>query len=169
MLLAAVPARCYARGTSLGKATRQNNASGGYARHTGGTVSSHQRTLLFIENDPDHQMLVRMSLGQHDRYRVLYANDGAEGVAKAREEQPDVILLDVMMPKLDGLAVMERLHADRTTRAIPVIFLSAKALPEDIKAGMDRGACGYLTKPFDALHLEERLDEILDAAGRQLT
>jgi CheY-like chemotaxis protein len=112
-------------------------------------------------------MLVRMSLGQHDRYRVLYANDGAEGVARAREEQPDVILLDVMMPKLDGLAVMERLHADRTTRAIPVMFLSAKALSEDIKAGMDRGACGYLTKPFDALHLEERLDEILAAAGRQ--
>ncbi|MBT3267432.1 response regulator [Candidatus Poribacteria bacterium] len=127
-------------------------------------MPSHQRTLLFIEDDPDHQMLVRMSLAQHDRYRVLYANDGAEGFTKAREERPDVILLDVMMPKLDGLAVLERLQGDQSTRAIPVIFLSAKALPEDIKAGMDRGACGYLTKPFDALHLEERLDEILAAA-----
>jgi CheY-like chemotaxis protein len=128
-------------------------------------VDTQQRTLLFIEDDPDHQLLVRMSLSQHDHYGVLYASDGAEGVAMARSERPDIILLDIMMPKMDGLDVLDRLQSDPATRSIPVVILSAKALPEDVQAGLSRGARAYLTKPFDALHLEERLDDVLGAAS----
>ncbi len=124
-----------------------------------------QRTLLFIEDDPDHQLLVRMSLSQHDHYRVVYAENGEEGVAKARDEGPDIILLDIMMPRMDGLDVLDILQRDPSTRAIPVVILSAKALPEDVEEGLSRGARAYLTKPFDALRLQERLNEVLGEAA----
>ncbi len=124
-------------------------------------MDTHQRTLLFIEDDPDHQLLVRMALSQHDHYRVVYAETGPSGVKVARSEQPDIILLDIMMPKMDGLDVLGILQSEESTKGIPVVILSAKALPEDIEAGMSRGASAYLTKPFDALTLEKRLDEVL--------
>ena len=124
-------------------------------------MAREPRTLLFIEDDPDHQLLVRLSLAPHDHYTVVYAVDGALGVAKARQLMPDIILLDIMMPKLDGFGVLELLRQDGATRDIPVVLLSAKALPEDVQAGLDRGASAYLTKPFDVLRLEERLAEIL--------
>ena len=125
-------------------------------------MAREHRTLLFIEDDPDHQMLVRLSLGQHNHYTVVYADDGAKGVAKAVEIQPDIILLDIMMPELDGLSVLEKLREHPSTRDIPAVVLSAKALPEDIQAGLARGARAYFVKPFDVLRLEERLDAILD-------
>ncbi|MEO2004851.1 MAG: response regulator [Candidatus Poribacteria bacterium] len=120
-------------------------------------MAREHRTLLFIEDDPDHQMLVRLSLAQHNHYTVVYADDGAKGVAKALELQPDI-----MMPELDGLSVLEKLREHPSTRDIPAVVLSAKALPEDIQAGLDRGARAYFVKPFDVLRLEERLDDILD-------
>lgn len=79
----------------------------------------------------------------------------------AREAQPDIILLDTMTPKLDGLTVPDMLQDDPSMRRIPVVILSAKALQEDVQTGLGRGARAYLTQPFDALHLEGRLDGVV--------
>jgi CheY-like chemotaxis protein len=90
-------------------------------------------------------------------YEVLSAADGAEGLDQARSGQPDVIILDVMMPKMNGLEVLAALKADGATDAIPVILLSAKAQAGDVQAGLDRGANAYVTKPFDPLDLLDRV------------
>jgi DNA-binding response OmpR family regulator len=93
---------------------------------------------------------------------VLLADDGEAGLAMARAEHPDAMLLDVMMPKLDGLAVATALKGDAATKGIPIILLSAKAQATDIGDGMATGADAYITKPFDPLDLLERVTALID-------
>jgi CheY-like chemotaxis protein len=84
----------------------------------------------------------------------------------ARAERPDVILMDIMMPELDGLSVMARIQQDAELRGIPVVFLTARALHSDIERGMAAGARDYVTKPFDALGLARRLANILNGTSQ---
>jgi DNA-binding response OmpR family regulator len=85
-----------------------------------------------------------------------------EGLARAGTDGPDLILLDVMMPKMDGVAVVRQLKSDEVTKDIPVILLSAKAQSTDISSGLDAGADDYVTKPFDPLEL---LDKVVALIG----
>ena len=93
-------------------------------------------------------------------YTVLSASDGEEGLAKARESMPDVIVLDVMMPKMDGLQVAGELRGDTATSGIPILLVSAKAQAGDIQAGREV-ANDYVTKPFDPLDLLERVAKLI--------
>jgi two-component system phosphate regulon response regulator PhoB len=115
---------------------------------------------LLAEDEPDIQLVARMSLRRAD-FDVSVANDGLEAVAKAAELQPAVVLLDWMMPNMDGLEACKRLKADPATAGIPVIFLTAKSQETEIKQGLALGAVGYITKPFDALTLSTRVRELL--------
>jgi CheY-like chemotaxis protein len=115
---------------------------------------------LLAEDEPDIQLVARMSLRRAD-FEVSVANDGYEAVAKAAELQPSVVLLDWMMPNMDGLEACKRLKADPATAGIPVIFLTAKSQEAEIKQGLALGAVGYITKPFDALTLGTRVRELL--------
>jgi two-component system alkaline phosphatase synthesis response regulator PhoP len=98
-------------------------------------------------------------------YEVLTALDGEQALEKARSEQPDLIVLDIMMPKLDGYETCKMLKADDRTRHIPVILLSAKGRHSDQKVGFEVGADDYITKPFSPRKLVERINTLLGQMG----
>lgn len=129
-------------------------------------MAKQRQKVLYMDDDPDHQTLVRTALSHYAGYQVVCAANGVEGLAMARAERPDVILMDIMMPELDGLSVMARIQQDAELRGIPVVFLTARALHSDIERGMAAGARDYVTKPFDALGLARRLANILNGTSQ---
>ena len=120
--------------------------------------------VLVVDDDPVIQRLLRVNF-EMEGYIVLIANDGVEGLEKARVERPDIVVLDIMMPKMSGLDVTRALKADPETASIPVLLLSAKAQEADLRAGDESGADDYLTKPFEPLLLLQRVELLLAAAG----
>jgi len=122
--------------------------------------------ILLIEDDPDIQKMVRLSLTYQGGHQVMVASGGQEGLEKATELNPDLILLDVMMPAMDGYETIKALKLQPGTRHIPVVFLSAKAQQAEIQKGRELGAIGYLVKPFDPMSLASQLDEIMSSGGQ---
>jgi CheY-like chemotaxis protein len=118
--------------------------------------------ILLAEDDLDIQTVIRMSLRVRGVKDIVVADNGEECLALANEVKPDVILLDVMMPKLDGYETCRRLKADPATQSIPVIFLTAKAQYFEVKRGIDVGALGYLIKPFDPMTLHDQITALLE-------
>lgn len=112
--------------------------------------------VLVVEDHPEDRMLLVDFLTSQD-CRVYVAEDGNDGYRKAQLVQPDIILMDVTMPVCDGLAACRLLKADQATRAIPVIFLTAAALPNERVAGLSAGAVDYVAKPFDFEEVRLRL------------
>jgi len=104
--------------------------------------------ILVVDDVADNVEILRMRLGSLG-YEVIVASDGEQALAKTREALPDLILLDIMMPKVDGLEVVKQLKADKSLPFIPVILVTAKATPKDVAAGLDAGGDDYLTKPID--------------------
>ncbi|MBC8229051.1 response regulator [bacterium] len=123
------------------------------------------RKILLIEDEKDIQTLVKMSLEFTGGHQVIVADNGLTGIEIAEEELPDVILLDVMMPKLDGFETYGILQDKERTKNIPVIFLTAKAQKKEVEQGLQLGAIGYLIKPFDAMKLNEELESLLSDAN----
>jgi DNA-binding response OmpR family regulator len=119
-------------------------------------------TVLVVDDDPVIVKLLQVNF-EMEGYRVLTATDGEQAVRRARDEHPDAVVLDVMMPGTDGLEVARRLRADPATRTLPIVLLSAKAQASDIVAGKDL-ADEYVTKPFDPLDL---LDRVADLVARR--
>ena len=117
-------------------------------------------TVLVVEDDPVilHLLEVNFDL---EGFTVLRAADGAEGLEAAREQHPDVIVSDIMMPRMSGIDLVIALKGDSATAAIPIILLSAKAQTGDLKKGIDAGADDYVTKPFEPLELVERVNALL--------
>src|SRR5437868_14308036 len=116
--------------------------------------------ILVVDDVADNVEILRMRLGTLG-YEVVEATDGEQALAKAAETLPDLILLDVMMPKIDGLEVVRRLKADTSLPFIPVILVTAKASPKDVVAGLDAGGDDYLTKPIDHGALVARVRAML--------
>jgi DNA-binding response OmpR family regulator len=117
--------------------------------------------ILLIDDERDIRAVVAFCLRTTAGWQVSSARGGAEGFAIAHAEQPDAILLDVMMPDLDGPATLRRLQADAQTRDIPVIFLTAKAQGADHRGFAELGVAGILTKPFDPMTLTDQIQAIL--------
>src|SRR5665213_639230 len=126
------------------------------------SMSIHK--VLVVEDDPDIQKLIRMSLKVRGVHDVVLASDGEECLAVVQNVRPDLILMDVTMPRLDGHETCRSLKADPQTRFIPVIFLSAKTQKGEEEIGSEAGALGYLTKPFDPMTLLTQISGILDKA-----
>lgn len=120
------------------------------------------KKILMVEDDPDIRRVAVMALKFKGGFEVVTAGDGVEGLEKAAAEKPDVILLDSMMPKMDGPETCKRLKADDTLKHIPVIFLTAKSQKKEIEAGLEIGAVGYLVKPFDPMTLADELKKLID-------
>lgn len=116
--------------------------------------------ILVIDDEPDLTMMVRMRL-EAAGYEVIEANDGQEGLDKARKENPDLIILDLMLPKLDGYKVCRMLKFDEKYKKIPVIMFTARAQDSDKKLAEEVGATAYLTKPFDPQTLLSKIQELL--------
>lgn len=116
--------------------------------------------ILVIEDEPDIAEVVQYNL-EREGFRVVAATDGEEGLALVHKEFPDAILLDLMLPKLDGLEVCRRLKADPHLRSIPVIMVTAKGEVNDIVAGLEAGADDYVTKPFIPKVLVARIKAVV--------
>ena len=121
--------------------------------------------VLVIDDEAPIRLLCRVNL-EAEGVEVLEAADGATGLELAKREKPDAILLDVMMPGLDGWNVAERLLSAEETRAIPIIFLTARADLRDRVRGMDAGGLDYVTKPFNPVELASLVREVVAAVGR---
>ena len=120
--------------------------------------------LLIVEDNADIRQYIADSLG--DDYRILQAADGAEGVALATDQLPDLIVSDIMMPKMNGIQLTQQLKTDIRTSHIPIVLLTAKDADEDKEEGYDSGADSYLTKPFTAKLLSSRIKNLLTSRRR---
>ncbi len=112
-------------------------------------------TILVVDDDPVVVKLLTVNF-EMEGYEVVAAEDGPTALEKARRYHPDVVVLDVMMPRMDGLEVARRLRADPETEDLPILMLSAKAQAPDVAAGLEI-ADDYMTKPFEPLELLERV------------
>ena len=126
------------------------------------------QTILVIEDEVDIAELVAFNLKRND-FEVVMEHDGLSGLATARELLPDLIVLDLMMPGLDGVGVFKELNKDAATRGTPVIMLTARGQTEDKIAGLQIGADDYMTKPFSPKELVLRVKSVLKrSANRQV-
>jgi CheY-like chemotaxis protein len=128
------------------------------------TVTVHgskQRTVLYVEDNPANLELVEQLIARRPDLRLLSAADGKVGIEYARACMPDVILMDINLPGLSGIDAMTFLRADRRTAHIPIIALSANAVPRDIQKGLDAGFFNYITKPIIVHKFMEALDDAL--------
>jgi two-component system alkaline phosphatase synthesis response regulator PhoP len=123
------------------------------------------RRVLVVDDEVNIRLLCRVNLAASG-IEVLEAEDGATGLELARSERPDLILLDVMMPGLDGWEVARKLAADPKTSEIPVVFLTARAGDEDRHLGEEAGAVGYVVKPFDPVSIATVVELTLARVGR---
>lgn len=124
--------------------------------------------VLVVDDEPDVLVLCEVNL-ELEGFAVRTASDGREALVAVAAERPDVILLDVKLPHLDGFAALERLQADPATADIPVILLTARTLPGDQIRGWKGGAADYLTKPFDPSVLVATVRQTLAGQGRGRT
>ena len=123
------------------------------------------KKVLVAEDEPDIRGLVAFSL-QYAGFVVVEALNGEEAIRKAKEEQPDLILLDVRMPKMNGYEACRQLKSQELTKHIPVIFLSARGQEAEIKHGLELGAEEYILKPFAPDELYRRVETILHRLER---
>jgi len=121
--------------------------------------------VLVIDDEAPIRLLCRVNL-EAEKMDVLEASDGATGLTQAREGHPDVILLDVMMPGVDGWQIAEQLLEDPRTSRIPIIFLTARAEFRDRARGLDIGGVDYVTKPFNPLELAPLVEDVLARVAR---
>ena len=120
--------------------------------------------VLVVEDDPTILQLLEVNF-EMEGFIVLRAEDGEQGLAVACESRPDVIVSDVMMPKMSGLELVQALKVAADTKAIPVVLLSAKAQGADVRMGLEAGADDYVTKPFEPLDLIDRVNAVLLRKG----
>ena len=123
---------------------------------------SEKARILLID---DHQTVFRLieAIVRIKGYKLLYAESGQQGIVMARQEQPDMILLDVMMPDIDGFKVCQYLKENEDTKAIPVMFLTARGDDGDLEAGRRAGADGFMTKPFQTIDVLKQIEQLLSA------
>ena len=120
------------------------------------------KRILIVDDEEAIQKVVRLSLKMEAGWDVLTATSGPAGVDSAETEQPDAILLDVMMPEMDGIATFKALQMNAKTKSIPVIFLTAKAQTAEKRQFNNVGVAGVITKPFNSLILASQIAKILD-------
>ena len=120
--------------------------------------------ILVVDDDPDFLTLLSQRLSSWG-YKVSTVDEGEKALELVQEQRPDLILLDIMLPKMKGREVCLRLKQDSKTAGIPVIFLSALGLADHIRAGMDLGAEDYIVKPFQSEELKERIEVCLSRSA----
>jgi len=122
-----------------------------------------QKHILIVDDEPDLVEMVKTRL-EANGYRISAAYDGQEALNKVKMEKPDLIILDIMLPKLDGYKVCGLLKADMKYNAIPIIMFTARAQESDLAMGKEAGADAYVTKPFDPVVLMDKIKGLLSEA-----
>jgi len=124
--------------------------------------AQRQHLMLYVEDNPANLMLVEDLIGRRPDIRLISALDGIQGLDMALQFQPDLILMDINLPGINGIRVLEILRADPRTAGIPVVALSANAMPRDIERGLEAGFFRYLTKPIVISEFMSTLDQVLE-------
>lgn len=126
---------------------------------------SVNRLVLVADDEEDILRLVTMII-ERSGHEVVSARDGAEALAAISERKPDLVVLDISMPEIDGLEVLRRLRADSETSELPVLLLSAQAQEADVRRAFDTGASAYVKKPFSPSELKLRVDALLGTVAQ---
>ena len=134
-------------------------------RHLKSVKKQSGRRVLIVDDEPSMRLLCSINL-EMAGFDVTEAADGAEALERAKNDGFDLVLLDVMMPGIGGHEVLRRLSESERTRALPVVFLTARTDRDDLRAGYELGAVDYVTKPFDPIALAARVEEILGRVDR---
>jgi CheY-like chemotaxis protein len=129
---------------------------------------ARQRTLLYVEDNPANLKLVEQLIARRPDMRLLSARDGNVGIQLARANQPEVILMDINLPGISGIEALKILREDPATAHIPVVALSANAMPRDIEKGLQAGFFRYLTKPIKVNEFMDTLEVALEFAAREV-
>lgn len=127
-------------------------------------MEAKSKKILLVEDEPDFRLAVRLRLEAHG-YEVIEAADGAVGLDLARNQGPDLIILDIMLPKMEGYKVARLLKFDEKYRRIPIIMLTARSQQSDKETGLAVGADAYMTKPFKPEELLETMAKLLAKLG----
>jgi CheY-like chemotaxis protein len=151
-----------AHGTWRSRVLHRPEPGGGVG---GGSAPETPASVLLVDDEPAIRTICRVNL-EGDGFSVLEAKDGAEALEEVRRQRPSLVLLDVMMPGVDGWDVAETLASDVGMRDIPVVFLSARVAPEDRLRAQELGAVGYVVKPFDPLELAGTVRDVLERVAR---
>lgn len=125
----------------------------------------HIDKVLLVDDDPDIRKICHLSLTSVGKWKVFLASSGAEALALAEDEHPDLILLDVMMPGMDGLTTLNRLKESPQLMATPVILMTAKVQRHEVERYRGLGARGVISKPFDPMTLPREILRVLDASA----
>jgi len=123
------------------------------------------RTVLVVDDEPDIRIVADLSLRAIGGWQTTLVASGAEALAAIAARRPDLVILDVMMPEMDGPQTLAHIQADPGLKGLPVIFLTAKAQTRDIERFLALGAAGVLSKPFDPMQLPGQVRAITDALG----
>lgn len=118
------------------------------------------RTVLYVDDEPDIREVVELSLGLASALKIHTSDSGLVALNSMPEIQPDLVLLDVMMPGLDGPATLQRMQGDARLKHIPVVFMTAKAMPQEVARFREMGAVAVIPKPFDPMRLSEQVYSI---------
>ena len=116
---------------------------------------------ILLVDDSETILQMEQMILQRDHYQVAIARDGAEGIAKAREFKPDLIVMDVLMPRLDGFAALRQLRQDPHTSAVPIVMVTSKAELESMETGYEIGCNDYIVKPIDGVELIAKVRNLL--------
>ena len=127
-------------------------------------MTEEQRTVIVVEDEPDAAELFAemMRVGG---FRVLKTHSSTPAISMIAEEVPDVVILDIMMPEVSGLEILRYMRRELQLKNIPVIVVSARSMPSDIKEGIEAGATLYLTKPVGYLDLKQAVDQVMGEQG----
>ena len=159
-------ARGYKLGVEFGEFSAEDQAAlKALFEHPPATAASREKKVLLVEDDQEFQLALKLRF-ESVGFQVMTANDGLEGLRKGREEHPNVIVLDLMLPNLNGYDICRLLKFDQKFRHIPIILLTARSRREDKEMGCAVGADAYVVKPFDGKGLLTKVDELLNSATR---
>lgn len=122
------------------------------------------KRILIVDDEPNIAISVEF-LMRREGFEVLVARDGEDGLARIRADRPDLVVLDVMMPKLDGFEVCRAVRADPTLAGVRILMLTAKGRPAEIAKGLSLGADAYIPKPFSTRELVAKVKELLGTGG----
>lgn len=123
------------------------------------------RTLLYVDDEPDIREIVQMALGVAD-IEVKTCESGIHALASLANDRPDLVLLDVMMPGMDGPTTLTRMRADPELAHIPVAFMTAKAMPQEVERFHKMGAAGVIAKPFDPMQLSQQIIKLWEGVEK---
>lgn len=122
-----------------------------------------ERKRILLVDDSQTVFRLLEAIVRINGYEMIYAESGQQGIVMARQERPDLILLDVMMPDLDGFKVCQYLKEYPDTKDIPVMFLTARGAEDDLAMGREAGADGFMTKPFQTIEVLKQIERLLTA------